>query len=301
MQLNSEILSEIGKRYTEKGSSFRIKHSNKRDGSVCTEPHKSPAMIVTKLANGWIWHCHRCLDNGFIADEVQSPEDTTKKIADIAKSNLNDSNVVSSGTNVTLPTDFQIINNIWQSGTAHKWLLKAQITQDLVDKYEIGWSNNYKRTIVPVFELDNDANKVLSGWIGRNDVDQNKSKYYTMKSTSTKRLYYWAPNFTTEDRLPSSMDTIILVEDCLSSIVVYESTGICTVALLTTSVDDEFILKYLKDAEKVLVWLDADALAKSVKIVSKLRQMNINAHQIYTTKDPKCYNNPSIKEILTVQ
>ena len=301
MNLDSKMLEAIGERYSEKGSSFRIKHATKRDGTVCTEDHKDPAMILTRLSNGWMWHCHRCLDNGFIPDAEKSPKETTKKISDIAKTNLNNSNVVTSGATIQLPTDFKVIDDLWWNGTKYNWLLKARITQNMIDMYEIGWSNNYNRIIIPVYEPKEDE-KTLVGWVGRNDLDKNKSKYYTMKSTDIKRLYYWAPDFTSESKVPEdNMDTVILVEDCLSAIQVYESTGFCTVALLTTSVDDDFVFKFLKDCKRVNIWLDADALAKSVKIVSRLRQLGIKAHQIYTTKDPKFYHEASIKEILKLQ
>ena len=84
------------------------------------------------------------------------------------------------------------------------------------------------------------------------------------------------------------MNDVIVVEDCLSAIRVNDATGVTTLALLTTSIDND-LMRWFR-GRHIYLWLDADALAKSIKYVQRMRALSIAAHHLHTPKDPKAYN-----------
>ena len=286
--LNPEMLEKISDRLCEIGDTFRIRHTTRWNGELCTPDNKSPAMTVTKQLDGWIWKCHRCGDKGFIRTTNRTPSETAAALkATTPKSH----EVIVS--NVSLPTDLIEMNDTPEKGVpweAYHWLWGEQITGTMMIKYGIGWSGSYRRVIIPVY---NSKNHTLQGWIGREvqytskkERDKAKCAKYITQKQGEGRMFFTC----------RGEKATVFVEDAVSAIRVHEASGLNTVALLTTSMNDELILEY-KDQD-VYVWLDADAASKSVKMVTRMKQFGVNAHFIYTSKDPKKYTNIYISDLL---
>ena len=286
MSIETIVLNAVKDKFNKKGDPFRMKHDLKMDGSVCTENHKSPALVITRDTSGWKWHCHRCSESGFIGDKFVNPDATVSKVKQIQKPETPHETYI-----VTLPHDF--IPLVEKCGDqsyyipevpfeAHSWLWNYNILGDKMEEFGFGWSQMYQMVILPLYSSDP---RVLNGWIGRRILDKTKGKYHIQKPKgSLERLYFTVNSGTIQT---------ILVEDCVSAIRVNDATGITTTALLTTSIDEDLTRKL--QGKEVYVWLDADALSKSVKMVSRLRAFGIKTKHIYTSKDPKCYNNVAIK------
>ena len=284
MSIETIILKAMESKFNTKGDSFRIKHEFKMNGAVCTESHKDPALVVTRDKNGWVWHCHRCAERGYIGDKYVSPDATYHKLRNLKEEELPKKSYVVKLPDDFVPlTDYNYLLDPDVPFEAHSWLWKYNITEKNMFDFELGWSNKYKMVIVPLYNYLSR----LEGWIGRRVFDSKNKKYHIQKATGSKRMY-----FTTGK---NTAPTVVLVEDFLSAIRVYKATGVATTALLTTSIDEDLTRQL--HGKEVYIWLDADALAKSVAMVARFRQLGIEAKHIYTTKDPKCYNDIAIKDL----
>ena len=82
------------------------------------------------------------------------------------------------------------------------------------------------------------------------------------------------------------------MEDIISAIRVHEATGYYTVALLGTWLSDRLRAK-LRGYD-IRIWLDSDAIDKSIKYWNSCRAIGLSAKYIYTDNDPKTYSNEVI-------
>jgi len=286
------ILEAVEGRYAQ-GESFRIRHDNKVDGTVCTRIDQPPAMTVTRTSYGWMYHCHRCHTSGCATDSKTSPKNTMERVKAIKNSKID--KVVEM---VTLPNDFQPMSKREKDSTvpwaAYHWIWQYGIASEHFTKFHVGWSALYNRVIIPLYEyaeVGDELARKLVGWVGRNvdskDIQRetNTPKWLT-RSRKGKRRYFMAPGD----------QTVVLVEDAISAIVVHLATGHTTIALLTTSVSED-LMRELR-GKTIYLWLDGDMLAHSVATVDRMRQLGLNAKHIHTPKDPKTYNKIFIQDTL---
>jgi hypothetical protein len=177
---------------------------------------------------------------------------------------------------------------------AYHHLWKYGISGKTIPKYQIGWSDMWERLIIPLFEYANFGGELtykLVGWVGRN-VDYKKGDKYPKwltRSMKGQRRFFMAPG-------EKDQGTVVLVEDAVSAIKVASSTGFTAIALLTTSVSND-LMRWLRD-KRIFLWLDSDMLAHSVKTVTRMRSLGLDAKHIHTTKDPKEYNSLFITDTL---
>lgn len=294
------ILQAIGDKFSEVGSSFRLRHERRKDGTICTPVDKDPALQVTKTDNGWFFFCHRCKTQGSLLNNNLSPKETRKRIEGI-KSKENVKIYECDHKDIYLPKDFIMIKSFSRKDKkdffipfeAYKWLWDSQMNDTLIIQNTIGWSNYYKRVIIPIFKyIPNSVfktyHKKLTGWIGRNVHDDTRPKYF-LKREKGDRIYFKC--------LPKGYESkkIIIVEDCLSAIVVSEALDINTIALLTTTIDEK-LTRWCR-GKIVYFWLDENAYTNTIKYVNRFKQLGITAHAIKTNKDPKKYNNLAIKSV----
>ena len=283
------ILKAVGGHFVQ-GDSFRIRHEYMENGNVCTPMEKSPAMVVTRVSNGWLFVCHRCHKQGMIPDKSMSPGKTRARI-EALKSITIDKKV----EEVNLPADivymhpssYPVVNDMNQGDIpweAYHFLWQYGITGNTIPKYQIGWSPMWQRLIIPIYEYGNFGKELtykLVGWVGRNTKYKKGDKYpkWLTRTKKNKRRFFTAPGYP---------DIVVLVEDVVSAIKVNLATGNTVIALLNTKVSDD-LMRWLRGKVSYL-WLDGNMLAESVKTVSRMRDLGLNAKHIYTTKDPKEYN-----------
>ena len=250
-----------------------IKHLH-TDGECCgILPHKSPAMNVTQLEDGWIWYCFRCQKGG--KKHISSLAPAAYR-AWINRPVIQPNQVVKQ---VELPIDFT--ENIPPIGKV--WLYKYGITDEEIKYYNIGYSAYFGRVIMPVYEGEK-----LIFWIGRNigEVTMTNPKYKTVKNYKRKNIY-----FKVEPEV-DKIDGICIVEDALSAIKVGRHT--VSYALIAAHVPDKLILDIRKRVPIIYLWLDPDKQDKMIKWVQRYTMMGVNIKMIVSDKDPKEYNNKQI-------
>jgi hypothetical protein len=294
------VLRAVSSRKHQRGDAFRIRHPYKDDGTVCTADDKDPAMTITRIKKGLMYHCFRCGIRGFIENGKLSPQQTVERLVRAQEKH------VSKVEKVQLPYDYKPMFNEKDNDVpwgAYHWIWKYSLTGSDMEKWGIGYSAAYDRVILPVYEyalLGDDECKKLVGWVGRELKYNSKkerakakvAKYLTKTTSNSHRSYFTCPG---SDEVANN--TVILVEDILSAIKVWNSLGgkVTTMALLTTSIGTD-LLRWLRN-RKTFLWLDGDMLAESVRQVAKMRDLGIPAFHIHTPKDPKDYNTVYIADL----
>lgn len=288
------------------GDTFRLLHEYRLDGSPCSL-NKDPALSITRTKDGWTYFCHRCKTQGFIAEEDKSPKEVDSMIK-----RLQNPHPTIALARVVLPHDFVPICKDFDTQTcdfmegpipikAYRWLWKYVLSEEDIDKFNIGWSDLYNRVIIPIYEYgqfgDTHARKLV-GWIGRELDCQDKeerrakkvAKYITRKNKKEDRILFFAPG------KGAFAETYVIVEDIISAIKVQKATGMTVVALLSSHVSSELMKKC--QGRRVYIWLDRDMLAKAIGYTTRFKQFGINASVVKTLKDPKEYNSFFIRRTI---
>jgi len=146
--INKVILAAVDGKFSQ-GDSFRMRHTLLENGSVCTPLDKDPAMTVTRIANGWVYHCHRCHKAGAVFDSGLNPTQTKKRIEASQKVEINKVTA-----QITLPLDFEPMTDEENSPVPYEalhWLWKYSITEAQIMQFNIGWSDRYRRVILPLY------------------------------------------------------------------------------------------------------------------------------------------------------
>ena len=169
----------------------------------------------------------------------------------------------------TLPDDYsQTIPKDYK-----RYLLSLYISDYLIDKYQIGYSNRTDRLVFPTSD----------GYLARSN--HSKPKWLNYTNTFYQSLY--------RKDLPAR---IFLVEDPISCIRVGEHAQ--TIALLGTSCSKN-LKQYLRNKD-VSVWLDGDVagIKGALKLKKDLTGVSNSVSIIHTDEDPKKYNDKNIAEII---
>jgi hypothetical protein len=293
--IDEVILIGVGKRFCNVGDMFRMRHTHKLNGDICTPEEKGPAMTVTRGRDAWKWYCHRCGAGGYVSLLKQSPSDTAKRVR--ALKTKVEQRLAEDKTEFSIPPDTHPLYDekgermLTTGHPAYAWLMSYRMTQ-FTEKYHLGWSEHVQRIVMPIEE-----NGELVGWVGRcphqmSKANRNKvgrPKYLTYKKKGHGRLYY---------RLKGKDNTpVVIVEDIISAIRVHEATGFTTVALLNAGIRDELIQTFDKSA-KIIIWLDENMLKESYQKSDRYRQLGYDCTSVVTRLDPKEYGNLYIDDLL---
>lgn len=149
--------------------------------------------------------------------------------------------------NLRLPDDFTTDSSKCHV-RANVWYNKYGITQEEREHYNLGWSDKWKRAILPVYQGGD-----LIAFQARQLLEHDDGpKYLTRKLKGYDRPFFtagWGENL--------AFDNMVIVEDILSAIKVgrqYTATAILNALLSQQMVSG--ILRYKPD--RVTVWLDDD-------------------------------------------
>ena len=157
---------------------------------------------------------------------------------------------------------------------AMQWLLKYDIRQDEIDKYNIGWEPDMN-----ILVLIQNSNY----WQGRNFGFGN-AKY---RSNGIKPLTIYGES-----------DILILVEDVLSAIKIARTHKYCASPLLGSSLSKHAESQLVKQYKHIYVWLDRDKASNAVRIRNRLRSLGVTSRAIISDLDPKEYDKQTITEIV---
>ncbi len=274
---------------------------------------KSNAFTITRTFDGCIYNCYRCGTSSAV-HLGSSPAAASRKLKQLRqqRTTADPQKYV-----VALPSDFQpmITHNKDIPPQAYAWIYQYELDDDDIYKFNIGYSSRIQRVVVPIYDVITLKNGLsgwkLIGWQGR-DVFYARNlelfnrgllkhrpiRYYTeanskliqsqlknnininLISKSTNKLYYQIISKSIKH------NTIIIVEDILSSIKVYNKYKVDVLGLLNSTITNDLMIK-LKCYKQVVIWLDFDARVKSIKASHRLQSQGICATTIRTTLDPK--------------
>lgn len=242
----------------------------KRYVHECTNG-RDRALIITRVDNGWIYHCHRCKEHGLRLASGLAPRDMARWCKTV---NLKPEVQVKE---VMLPLDFT--TTIPARGLA--WLYKWGITDADINGYGFGYSAFYDRVILPIYQ---DGELVY--WSGRylNDPTPESPKYMNVRQNRTD-IWFEVTNHNSAD--------VVLVEDKLSTIRVGKTVD--CYGLLYASVPDHIVFKLADRYERIAIWLDKDKRAKCVGYLHRYRSLGVDCRLIFSDKDPKFYTDDQIR------
>jgi hypothetical protein len=193
-----------------------------------------------------------------------------------------------------LPADFSpdIPTEGWM------WLRKYGILDKEVSFYGIGYSNQYSRLVLPVYNLAG-----LVAWQGRalGKIDKKYPKYMTMTNGAQSRLWFDSRHGIKQHREYLETNKIVLVEDIISAIKLGRQFR--TIALLGSYVREELI-DWMLAVNKAnvnmtfYIWLDPDKMVESYKIAGRLRSLGLRVITITTSQDPKDEDGSTIETLI---
>ncbi len=163
---------------------------------------------------------------------------------------------------------------------ARQYLLQYGIITRYINKYHISWSSNYNRI---VFKSPTSKYKWLRS------LDKNTKNKWLLVGNKENELFYW-DNFKT-------FNDLVIVEDQISAIRISEFKP--CVALGGTNFSSHLLIPLFLKYGRLVVWLDGDtagrvATEKFRKKFKLLKEIKI----LFTSKDPKCYTDTELQEIL---
>lgn len=242
-------------------------------GRTVKIPHKgcsnSAAMSVTNGADGYLVFCHKCGETAFLSHHNSVAERIkNQKIID-AECRLIQS------VSYALPEDFS--HTIASKGLA--WLGRGGWSCDLIEAYNIGWSEKLQRVILPL----------SVGFIARS-VTLGHSPKYIEKCPADS---IWMSD-TKRCSMSPIGDTVCITEDILSAGRVGEfipAYSLCGTSISTVQ------LSVLYRIKNKIIWLDKDAAGSNGvrKIVKRLLFGNI---KVIHLDEPKHLTNDQLRSVL---
>lgn len=285
---------------TPLGNTIRIQHTSCSEG-------KDPCLVIKRVHDGWVYKCHRCGIKGGLGLDTKTP----KELIDYVKSFSPELEGQAKFKPYYLPRDSILLSgpNV-ESGliplnAAHQLLRYRLVSKDFM-YLDIHYSRWYNRLIFPVrnTELVNPSylNYKILGWVGRHVVEHGETvaKQYSTPKWLIRRevpgnVYYHFSKYHPEN------ENLVVVEDIISAYRIFRATNTATLALLGTNMSVPLLLrirKELGESGRMILWLDSDAIDKSVAYWKKAISMSIPTSYVRTESDPKIYSDESIRHEL---
>jgi hypothetical protein len=197
------------------------------------------------------------------------------------KASLQDSSIVTS-TAITLPAD--VDEQLPQR--AKEWLSNYALTQHDITNNTLLWSEYNQRLIFPYL-----SEQGLLGWQGRylGNVP-NKAKWFSRGKLQD--FMHVVGN--------KLSNTCVLTEDIVSAIKVSHNTNVCASPLFGSHISLPKLLRYKKRYANIIIWLDDDMKTKVVKYSQLANSIGLRVATVCTDKDPKDYDDATIKELTDV-
>ena len=161
------------------GDSVRVKECDR-----CIGQGNSLAVQITRKEDGFLWHCFRCNKNGFFRDTGASP----KQVQEIIENAGKEKRSINRPDQVRLPQDFTEL----LPPKALVQLYNLILTDEDIQRHDIGWSPGHKRIIIPVYKWGKGPGgwaKKLVGIMGRKlevQPDDDKPKWWSQRNNSVK-------------------------------------------------------------------------------------------------------------------
>ena len=257
----------------------------------CEGMGNSKAVQITRKEDGFLWSCHRCRMSGqprysgFFPDKNASPS----AVKQICEQIDNPKHKDNRPEFVKLPEYTEKWNPQGLVDLYDKFVEPYDI-----DRFNIGWSPQFKRVVFPLYRYLTGLGRDLVGWAGKKlttEDDPKVPKWHTVRQRDLKHPRFIAVPIK-EIKAPKR---VVLVEDPISAIRISQ-LGYYSIALLTTYLPYELYSPL--NTWDVIVWLDDDAYDKSCKYFASLNSNGVRARTVHTTRDPKELTPEEIQEEL---
>jgi len=172
--------------------------------------------------------------------------------------------------------------------SAYTFLKSYHINQQLIDKYQLMWSPQTNRLVLPFIY----KTKCVGGQLRSLDKRPMR-KYLNVGDTGI-----WNPNNLLATIVANwAMTTIVVVEDIISAIRINEILP--AVALCGTKTDNSTKETLRKLGKTIILWLDSDIPGQNAcKKLKCSLQLTNDVKVIKTELDPKCYKKADLESYL---
>lgn len=167
---------------------------------------------------------------------------------------------------------------------------RYRITGESLERAGVRWAEAIESLVFPCYTIDGEfvgyATKSLA-----NPVTSLKSNLFWDRAPPRYfKVMEWALR---------GDDTVVLVEDCLSALKLWQA-GVSSIALLGTKLDDSTALEISKSYRKVVFCLDNDATAKAVELSRKYNLLFDKVSILVPRVDPKDMPMDELENLLYV-
>lgn len=176
---------------------------------------------------------------------------------------------------LNFPQDFIPLNNALYGKEGSRWIGSYCITCAEIERFSIGWSQNRRMLIFPVYDKEG----TLIFWQGRNF--EAGPKYLTFGEKSD--ILHLVGN-------PKS-GTLVVTEDMVSAIKVGRTYQ--AASLWGAEMSLQLIQKAASHFDDLVIWLDNDKLRQAVRIALRASQY-IPTSVVDSALDPKDYTTETI-------
>lgn len=237
-------------------------------------------LVVSANEAGWGAHCFRCNENGFVPYGLRIMAD----LSVIRKKEV----MYEKESTCVLPEDFTLEIPPEYS----TWLSRNSIFTSTARMYGVGYSEQLKRIILPIYE----GNSLIFQQARAVEVWR-KPKYLNQGNVPKSSVLFKS----SLEGLPfdNSMRVCCITEDIASCMRV--GMYIPAVCALGTSLSDAQAEQIAVQYDYVLHWYDSDqaGINGTIKGQRVLRMLGLKCYSVCTSKDPKQYTNQEIVQVLT--
>lgn len=252
------------------GEQVNINHTNCLAGQDTRQ-----RLYVKRIANGIVAYCHNCGEFGVANNKGWREIKVLQDLMSVNQQQLKEAVAVTVPDDTTyIPTDFP--------EEALRWLYSSFLDDTQIQKYRIGYSPSWGRTILPVY--DDVGNLIF--WQGRAH-GMLKPKYISVSGAQKPYKVIKSVN-------PSVFGAILTItEDMLSAIRMAENfePGIKfdAMPLLGTTISTSDLLNVVVDYQTIMVWLDDDEAGrrKASTLIEQLKLVAGSAVSIYRCDRPQ--------------
>lgn len=177
-------------------------------------------------------------------------------------------------TEIVLPSDVSLELPL----EARQWLEQYQLSRLDLQQNHVMWSERWSRIVFPYFDSTG-----LLAWQGRY-IPCGKNHVEVNGKAPAK---WFSQGLIHEIVHPVKVikREAVLVEDIVSAIKVSKFVG--AIPIFGSSISNKQLLRLKTVVDRVWYWMDPDLRSKSVKMASTARMFGLDAHVIFSDKDPK--------------
>lgn len=163
---------------------------------------------------------------------------------------------------------------------AKKWLYSYNIFHPLIYKHNIKWSQKENAIVLPVFKDDPYPHTLVMYQL--RNFNPTRPKY-----TTRGRLNGHLPIFGCRPNSPIDKNTVVVVEDYLSAVLV--SHYLPAMPLFGSNLNSDVAVALSRKFNNLIIWLDSDKYQAGMEFFERIKVLFRHVHVHRSSLDPKCY------------